>query len=667
MILIFAIGITAQSTINVTQHNGERITLPYEQNDLTLEYIGIHFDNPEKITYQYKMEGVHEDWQLVGTERTARFNNLAAGEYTFFVKAANADGVWNETPATLSVIILSPWWWTTWMKLIYLLTIGTGLFVFYRFQLEKKLATAEAIRLQELDIVKTKMYTNITHEFRTPLSVIQGTAEQLEGNEKAKETIHRNSIDLLNLVNQMLDLSKLEAGSLPLNLIQGDVINYLSYLIESYQSFAASKSIGLHFLPSVTTLQMDYDPDKLMKIVVNLLSNAIKFTEEGGNVYIQVGIENQKGSLPLLGSSKMLSIAVKDTGIGIPKEALPHIFDRFYQVDDSSTRKEEGTGIGLAFIKELVKLMHGSVTVESKAGKGSIFTLVVPITNTAKQGTQNAIPVLLKNFQQENKRQEQLAENLVPSKTLSTVLVVEDNKDVRNYLYSCLEKEYQLLFASNGKRGIDLAIEQMPDLIISDVMMPEADGFELCQTLKEDERSGHIPIILLTAKVDTDSRITGLRKGADAYISKPFNQEELLAKLDQLLVQRTRLHRYYKEQLTTTETTTTITSQKMEDPILVRLTTLVEEELDKVWTIENLCLDLGMSRSQVYRKVKAVTGYSTTIYIRHIKLKHALVLLKTTDKTIAEIAYSVGFRDPAFFTRCFSEVFGKTPKEVRRK
>ena len=592
---------------------------------------------------------------------------MAPGEYTFYVKAANADGVWNKTPASLQLTILAPWWWTPWMKFIYLLIATTIIYIAYQFQLDRKLATAEALRLQELDVVKTKMYTNITHEFRTPLSVIQGIADQLAGNEKARETIQRNSIDLLNLVNQMLDLSKLESGDLPLKLIQGDVINYLSYLIESFDSFAKSKLIGLHFLPTVATLQMDYDPDKLMKMVVNLLSNAIKFTPEGGNVYVQVTVEKTKGQLPLIGSNQLLTIAVKDTGIGIPEESLPHIFDRFYQVDDSSTKKEKGTGIGLAFTKELVKLMEGKITVDSKLGKGSVFTIGLPITNKAKRSIRNAIPELLDTFKKESERKEQVIRNESASKDLPTILVVEDNRDVRNYLFSCLEQSYQLLFAADGKKGIALAIEHTPDLIISDVMMPEKDGYELCQTLKQDERSSHIPIVLLTAKVDTDSKVLGLQTGADAYVAKPFNQRELLVQLAQLLEQRTRLQKYYSQQLTGLDNSPSVNSPpKLEDAFLLKFNQLIESNFEKNWNMDDLGRALNMSRSQLYRKIKALTGYSATIYIRQLRLKQAVQLLQTTDKTIAEIAYEVGFNDPSFFTRCFSETFGKSPKEMRR-
>ena len=672
----FAFLLAAQNTnIKVAQQNGEIITLAHDQNDITLEYTGIYLHNSHKIQYQYFMEGVHEDWINVGTERIARFNNLNPGNYTFKVKSANADGVWNEKPLIVKIKILAPWWWTWWMKLIYGLVTIASLYGFYVFQLSKKLAEKETVRLQELDDVKTKMYTNITHEFRTPLSVIQGLAEQIEGNASTKEAIQRNSFNLLNLVNQMLDLSKLEAGNLPLRMIQGDIITYLSYLTESFQSYAESKNIRLHFLPKIKEFYMDYDPDKLMKIMANLLSNAIKFTPEGGDVYVQVELPQKNLTtiikpLEELTNKGKIVISVKDTGIGIPKDELPNIFDQFYQVEDTNVRKYEGTGIGLAFARELVKILKGTIEVESELGKGTIFRVIMPIAQQAPFSIKDATEELMKAVTLKQNHTEKLADNFTPSTEIPLALIVEDNQDVKKYLRGCLLKEYQLAFAEDGQQGVDKALQLIPDIIISDVMMPEKDGYELCEILKKDIRTSHIPIVLLTAKADIDSKIFGLQKGADAYLAKPFNRAELLVRLAQLIQLRNGLQERFGAALPPKEATDAkraadqfkIETAFIQQTKKIILTHAREEHFDAA----KLCQILGMSNSQFYRKLKAVVGKSPALYIRSIRLQKANELLHTTNKTISEIAFEVGFKEATYFSSCFSKEFGMSPRRARK-
>lgn len=648
-----------EQVIQLSKEAGSSITLKHDQNDVVLEYVGVQYNSGDRIQYKYKMEGVHQDWQMVGTERTARFNNLKAGSYTFFVNAANADGVWSDTPAFVHIKVLPPWWLTWWMKVIYFVVVLALAYALYAYQLNRKLEEQERKRLQELDDVKTKMYTNITHEFRTPLSVIQGVAEQLDGNEQAKEAIQRNSYNLLNLVNQMLDLSKLESGTLPIKMMRGDVINYLSYLTESFKSFSDSKNIKLHFLSEVKFLEMDFDPDKLMKIIVNLLSNAIKFTDDNGDVYVQVNIEKAKNQLSKWRGAEVLLIKVKDTGIGIPAEELSNIFERFYQVDDGSTRKGGGTGIGLAYARELIKILNGRIEVESRVGKGTIFSVFLPIRKESTLHMKSATDELIQTFRYGQRKEERVLDDFVPGVETPLALVVEDNRDVRDYLYNCLNGNFQLVFANDGAEGIDKAVELTPDIIVSDVMMPRKDGFELCATLKKDIRTSHIPIVLLTAKVDIDSRIQGLQHGADAYIAKPFHQKELLVQLSQLLVERRKLQELYSQKFQTA------TEHKEEDQFLKNIIQIIETDMEKSIDMNGLSDALAMSRTQVYRKVKALTGLSPTIYIRRIRLRKSKMLLSTTQLSISEIAYAVGFNEPAFFTRNFKEFYGKSPKEFR--
>ncbi len=667
MILWIGQVIAQNQTINVNQLSGETIILAHDQNDLTLEYVGIHFDNPEKIQYQYKMDGVHEDW----VERRARFNNLKPGDYTFWVKAANADGVWNEQPTSLKIKILAPWWWDWWSQILYIVAAIIGGYALYKFQLKRKLETAETKRLQELDTIKTKMYTNITHEFRTPLSIIQGMTEQLEGNEKAKNTIQRNSFNLLNLVNQMLDLSKLEAGNMPIKLVQSDVINYLSYLTESFHSLAATKQIKLHFLPKESVIYMDYDPDKLMKIMINLLSNAIKFTNIGGDVYVQVEqIPNTAWKQHNITKSN-LAIQVRDTGVGIAATEIPHIFDRFYQVDDSTTRKGEGTGIGLAYTRELVKILKGKIEVSSELDKGAVFTVYLPMHRVAPMIFPDATKALIQKVNLQQDSTEKLEDAFSRDSNLPLALIVEDNRDVKEYLVTCLGKKYQLAFAENGTEGIEKAIQLIPDLIISDVMMPEKDGFELCETFKNDRHTSHVPIILLTAKADVDSKVLGLQKGADAYLAKPFNQEELLVRMKQLILLRKHLQVRFggeKGKKTVIDKERIISTKfALEEQFIEQVNQIISDNLEKeAFDSTQLAKTVGMSASQLFRKLKAITGKSTAIYIRFIRLEKAKDLLHTTDKNVSEIAYQVGFKELAYFSRCFSEEYGISPSQIRK-
>ncbi len=516
-------------------------------------------------------------------------------------------------------------------------------------------------QLQELDEMKSRFFTNIAHELRTPLTIISGMANQMQESpeqwsEKGLRMILRNSASLLNLVNQILDLRKLESGNLQLQLVQGDIVGYLNYIFESFHSFAESKDMHLHFLADEPELLMDYDPEKFLRIISNLLSNAIKYTPGGGNVYLQVS-QTPDG--------KQLQIKVKDTGIGIPADKLPHIFDRFYQVDDSATRQGEGTGIGLALTRELVKLMAGDIQVQSVPERGSTFTVTLPIRREAK--LESEIKTDLRRFAPPPIEQSDVISHLeATDKELPSLLIVEDNPEVVEYLRVCLEGLYQLEIARDGQIGIDKAIKLVPDLIISDVMMPVKDGFELCETLKTDERTSHIPIILLTAKADDESRIRGLQRGADAYLPKPFNKQELIIRLEKLLELRKRLQERYGsiDAITITKDSTT----QQEDEFILKLRKAVENNIDdEDFGILQLCRAVNLSRAQLHNKIKALTGRSTSHYIRTIRLHRAKELLGDPNLNVSQVAYEVGFRDPKYFSKTFAEEFGKLPGEFKKK
>jgi CheY-like chemotaxis protein/two-component sensor histidine kinase len=450
----------------------------------------------------------------------------------------------------------------------------------------------------------------------------------------------------------------LESGALPLHLVQGDIIWFLQYLSESVRSISEAKGIFFHFLSEDSALVMDYDPEKLTRVVLNLLSNANKFTPEGGNIYSQITHErNQK--------DPRITIRVKDTGVGIAPDELPKIFDRFYQVDDSTTRIGEGTGIGLTLASEMTKAMHGEINVSSNPGKGTTFTVTLPIEHNAPLVTKQEIPGIYNFVHAESGEgtSDQFAEKETGGNAQApTALIVEDNADVLQYLIRCLESDYQIILAMDGQEGTEKAMEYIPDIVVSDVMMPVKDGLELCDTLKQDVRTSHIPIILLTAKADMESRLQGISRGADAYLAKPFDRSELMVQMEALILARLRLRDRYRNQTTTTSDEQDL---QIEDAFILRFTNAVEKNIDdENYGVLELCRDLNISRAQLHRKMTALTGKSTTQFHKTLRLRKANTLLLEGKLSIAEVAYATGFRDPSYFTKMFQAEFGMLPSAV---
>ena len=548
-----------------------------------------------------------------------------------------------------------------------------------RFQLEKSKLVQEqehkeAERLKELDSLKSRLYTNITHEFRTPLTVIMGMNGQIEGNEKEKELINRNSNNLLQLINQMLDLAKAEEGKLQLDLIQKDIIAYLQYLVESFLSAAESKNIKLTFYTETPRLFMNYDENKIRHIVQNLLSNAIKFTPDNGKIIFHTKLIKQE-------EAPFLQIKVKDTGIGIASKDLPYVFDRFYQSDNTSTRKEGGTGIGLALTKELINLMKGKIIINSEFGSGSEFIIQLPYEVTDLPFNENnslSNDVLTKTNTYALSQEAPLATFGVTSdasnlefdtekKGQPILLIIEDNEDVLTYVEYSLKEHYTIQVARDGQEGIDKALEIIPDIIISDVMMPKKNGFEVTQLLKQDAKTSHIPIILLTAKATQQNKLKGLKYGADAYLMKPFDKEELLIRLEKLVELRNRLQAHYSKN-DFLEKQSTFKIADTETAFLKQLHETLNANLTTAdFSVPQIAQTMQMSQVQVYRKLKALTGKTPTQYMRILRMKKAMELLTTTNLNISEIAYDLGFSDPNYFSRTFQLVYGKTPSSVRKE
>ncbi len=523
-----------------------------------------------------------------------------------------------------------------------------------------KRISAQNEKLQELDQLKNHFFTNISHELRTPLTIISGMSDQIGEQpekwlQKGVSLIRKNSNSLLLLVNQILELQKLEANKLDLDLCNRDIIHLLSYIHNSFVGLAETKDILLKFDSELDSFHMDHDVEKVERIVSNLLSNAIKFTPIGGMI-----------TLGARRDDTYLVISIQDTGQGIPEDDIPFVFDRFYQSKGTFVENRISTGIGLSLVKELVSLMEGEITVESMAGVGSDFKVRLPIKNNLQRSDIDA-----KSNAHQTTPESYLADFPKPEShviadgtELPDLLIVEDNPDVQQYLLSCLEGRYQIRCANDGEEGIRQALEWVPDIIISDVMMPKKNGMEVCDTLKNDHRTSHIPIVLLTARSDKSSEMEGLVSGADVYLAKPFVKKELLLRLEKLLETRELLRQRYQspEFMQSDENL-----QREEDPFMVSLKERIMSNLaDEQFGIYELCRDLGTSRSQLHRKIKALTGLSTSHFIRKIRLNEARKMLLRTHLNISEVAYEVGFRDPKYFSRTFSEEFGESPKKLRK-
>ena len=609
-----------------------------------------------EFDYTYQLEGIDPEWVTPENRNYVAYTNIESGNYTFKLKANTNNSTLSNKTYELKIHIATPWYKTWWAYALWTsLVLGT-IYLLYKIQLSRKLSEQEAHRLKELDTFKTRFYSNITHEFRTPLTVIQGMADELE-KYPAKEPeiklglIKKNSHRLLALVNQMLELSKLKAGKGKLDLQQDDVILFVKYLVEAHESFAKIKNVGLQFYSEEKELLMDFDAKKLEDILTNLISNAIKFTPEYGKILVVAKTNNTN-----------LEIEIKDSGIGISADQLPFIFDRFHQANP--IHEDQGSGIGLALVKELMSIMNGKIKVKSEPNIGTTFFLNFPIQNNAplisstkqlhfdKKGI-STIP---------KEMEEDVVENGLP-----ILLIIEDNADVVFYLQKCLENEYQILVARNGKLGVKKAIEVLPDIIISDVMMPEMDGFEVCATLKQDERTNHIPIILLTAKATSEDKLAGLTHGADAYLIKPFEKEELLVRLNNLMQIRKTLQKKYSSTLISEQIQEEQIIETKESLFIKKLEQIVIEHLEEEdFSVNELAQELLLSRSQTHRKIKALTGVSTAIYIRHIRLQKAKILLTSTELSISEIAYQVGFKSPVYFSQIFKETFDESPSDFRK-
>lgn len=637
----------------------ENLRLPFNKNFLRFYFTTTSHTKEKKNKFRYILEGLDPDWHEGNSTRNILYPGLQAGAYTFKVQAANNDGIWQEEASTFSFQILSPWYKRWWAYSLLSLFLAFLVYYWYQFHLDRRLAQEETFRLKELDTFKTRFYSNITHEFRTPLTVIQGMtnelAKELPGQSQKKlNLIRKNSRNLLDLVNQILDLSKLRAGKLEPALAQSDIIVFLRYLVDAHESLAGLKQINLRFQSNQPSLMMDFDPKQLQLVVTNLISNAIKFTPEQGEVWVVV---NQLDDV----DPSLLGIQVRDNGIGISAGDIPLVFDRFHQA--RRMVESHGSGIGLALVKELVEFMNGSIRVESELGKGSTFFLSFPIQHNAPLATDSTpdhfhvktipeIPI---------QTPVKVAKNGLP-----VLLIIEDSVDVTYYLQVCLEDQYQIVTCANGQAGVEKAFELIPDVIISDVMMPKMDGFEVCRRIKTDVRTNHIPIILLTARATMEDKLLGLDQGADAYLVKPFEKAELLLRLNKLMEIRKTLQEKYSSSLLNSQSLPKGKQTPVDEFMKKIENAIIQGFQDEKFSVNELAAVVHLSRSHVHRKIKVLTGMSTAIYIRKVRLQKAKELLETTSSSISEIAYQVGFKSPVYFSQVFKETFGESPRKLRK-
>ena len=599
----------------------------------------------------------NNEWNELRDSREIQLLSLPKGSHVLQIQGKSRDIVWDKEPLKLNIKVIPPWYQSNLAYLIYLLTFLGIVYAFYSIRLQRQIAGQESKRLKELDNLKSRFITNITHEFRTPLTIMLGYIGNLKERFSSKDdvstslvTIEHNSNNLLNLVNQMLDLAKLEKGQLNLNLIQNDIVVFSSHIVNSFLSIASDKRINLNFSSNQVEILMDYDAEKMRQILTNLISNALKFSPEDSALFIKV--DKVKNSL---------NLEVRDEGYGISENELPFIFDRFFQAENNEYKISQGTGIGLALTKELVELLNGSIDVKSELGTGTTFTITLPITNNADVNK----PILSESQLTLGTVVPHLNEEFADDDS-NTVLIVEDNVDMARYIASCLLPDYKVSFAKNGKEGLELAETKIPDIVITDVMMPIMDGFEFTHKLQANSNTNHIPIIMLTSKAMQEDKLVGITSGADAYLTKPFQKEELRLRMQMLIAKRKKLQATYSVNTIVEKTTLQKVTTDKNLIFLNKAIDGIHEHLDDSnFGATELAKFLAMSDSQLYRKLKAISNTSTAVFIRKVRLEKAKELLKTTDLSISEIAYSTGFNDPNWFSKAFKEEFKESPSSFR--
>lgn len=650
---------TPDSPLKTAVAYAKQIILEPDVKVFSFEFAALDYSDPANNQYRCKLEGFDHDWQYLGNVHTVTYTNLSPGKYTLHVRGSNNDGVWSDQDAVIELIIRAPWWATWWAWLLYFLTASGILFAFWQQQKKRIKADTEAQRHKDLSDAKTRFFANISHELRTPLTLLLGPIHTLLKDKRLTENQTRllNMADksgkqLEQLVNEILDLRKLEQGRMQLQFAPTNLRAFVGTYAAQFESLAERKEIdfSVHLPGSSTNLLLDRE--KVRQIMFNLLGNAFKFTPKGGRIELSVSVEAGR-----------LRMRVSDNGAGIHPDDLPHVFDRYFQSGRPNKTAEGGTGIGLALCKEYTQLFAGNISVESIYGSGSIFSLSFPVessTERASHGVEAADTTLLSLTQPV----------LVPSVLSAekpTLLVVEDNFDLQDYIRSILQEKYHVITTENGRTALDeiaANAQKQPALILTDLMMPVMDGYQLLETLKSNDSTRHIPVIMLTARADARDKLKALRIGVDDYLTKPFEEEELLVRIENLLQNRA------VRQNAATETDADIEAgpanlSSVDAAWLEKFEAFVRKNLSNdTLTVPVLSFEFAMSESTLLRQLKRLTGLSTVLYLQEIRLDEARRLLETrSNDSIAQIASQVGYGEVRFFSRIFKQRFGKSPSE----
>lgn len=659
------------SPLKLSIQQTNEIVLRYNQSVISFEYVALDLEKPGQIEYAYYMEGINRNWNFVGTKRFASYTNLDPGEYVFKVRTAEGKQLSEQNEISVKIIITPPFWLTTWAYVIYTVSLLVLLFllqmaVLYRVKMKNDLRL-EKLRIedvQESNLMKLRFFTNISHEFRTPLTLIKAPIDKLinsdmDLNKKERkyhyELISNSTQKMLSMVNQLMDYRKLEAGSLVLEPSVGDLVAFCRSVWENYSYVANQRKIEYLFTTQIESFHLAFDKDKFDKVLSNLLSNAFKNTSDLGR--IEVVLKQEK--LQQEEEMNNIIISVQDSGIGITEKDLPYIFDRFYMVANKNTEGKQGTGIGLTLAKELVELHGGKIEVHSQINEGSTFVISLPII--ADQVFQPTSEISNdEEFDSADESNNSLSKVLV-SKNKNSVLVVEDDKELATFIEHELTEFYKVIIASNGEEGFNKVMSEKPDLVLSDVMMPVMDGIELCKKLKSDTHTSHIPVVLLTARYSQEKELEGFESGADAYVLKPFNLKILLSRISNLLTIRKELFEKFEKGTSLFFDNDGIESR--DQKLIQDIIDLIVENITNDKINANFIADkIHMSRSLVYVKIEALTGQTVNEFIRNIRLKKSIYLLKSTELTITEIAFAVGFSSQSYFSRSFAKQFGCSPK-----
>ena len=623
-------------------HTLKTLRLSYLENTLSFTYSALQYNQPDDIKYRYRLIGYDKNWVMAGRNREAVYTKLPPGDYTFEVNASNTSGIWSDSISTVGIMVAPPWWKTWWAKAIYIIIIILVILWFINFRVNREveknkvqLKIKEAEELRKLDTVKNRFFSNVAHEFRTPLTLILGPAEQLKESNRDEDSallniIAKNTTSLLNLTDQLLDIAKLEAGVLKPQMVWGDVIPVISNIIKVFTEEAVAKKVTL-IMNAPQSAEFLFSINTLDRIFYNLLSNALKFTSPGGTIQVAV-IKDNDG----------LSLKIKDSGKGIPKDEIPNVFNRYYKNADQNPY---GTGIGLSLVQELVELHQGTVTVESSVADPSwtLFSIWLPLL-PKEEVVVSSLPV------PENNQE------------LPLVLVVDDHKELANFVAGSLKQYYDVIIANNGQEALEYTLSKMPDIIVSDVSMEPMNGFEFCEAVKKDINISHIPVILLTAKADMESKLEGLSFGANDYVTKPFSVPELNLRIRNLLELQKKQREHLFKDITRKEKTGTV-----EDKFLKRIYAITEDNLDdKDFSVDELAAALHMSRSSLHRKTKTLFDLPASEIIKIYRLNRASEFLKN-GFNVSEAAYMTGFNTPSYFSKCFKAHFNVSPAEYTVK